>query len=309
MPLLWVSLAISLETQTAALRASALATAALESPRPRMCRANASGENELWSRARTGDTERFCDLLAHGYARLSEAPNEALQAAEAAEAIHAAAPEVAVLRGRALFRSGNAPAAFEQFQRAERQLALRSFDPKTLHDYARAASLTGNSADAVRLYRVLVSRSALVAEEREKTALAVEAAAHVLSYAPNGSDEALGYLAQARRSALGLSPLIAGLRALIAVRTGASTRPLGTDSLPSASALVQAVTGPGDASVLLPPGELDAVRAVIAEPIDEGASRAAWQAFLDHARPDNIWLEQARKKRAEATPPRKANPR
>jgi len=305
----WVSFTLSLETQTAQLEASQLATAALESPRPRACRSDASGENELWARARAGDTERFCELLAHGYARLAEAPSEALQSAEAAEAIRGAAPEVAALKARALFRSGNVPASLVQFRAAEQKAALESFEPKALHDYARAASLAGTPADAVRLYRVLVSRSGLVAEQREKTEIALEAAAHVLAYVPNGSDEALGYLGQARRAALGLSPLISGLRALIAERNGTSVRTPRAGALPSSTALAQAVTGPGDASVLLPPGELDAVRAVISETTDKAASRMAWQAFLEHARPDNVWLAHGRKKRGEVTPTRTGGPR
>ncbi len=308
MPLFWVSLAISLETRAAALERSSLSTAALASPRPRGCRAGASGENELWSRARAGDTEQFCDVLARGYARLSENPNEALQAAERAETLAGALPEVVVLKARALARSGDAAAALTQFQQAEQKSALTLLGPEALHDYARVASRAGKSADAVRLYRALVSRSALLADAREQTELQLEAAAHVLAYAPNGSDEALGYLAQARRNAFGLSPLITGLRALIAERSGASARAPSAGSLPSMAALTQAVTGRGDESLTLPAGELDAVRAVLADASDKGASRAAWQAFFEHAKPDNVWLAQARKKHGE-TAPRKADAR
>lgn len=308
MPLLWVSLVVSLETRAASFEKSGLATAALQSPRPRACGAGTSGENELWSRARAGDAERFCELIARGYARLNETPREAAQAAEAAEAIVGATPEVAILKARALARSGEAASALEQFQRAEQKSSLTLLDPEALHDYARVTSVAGKPADAVRLYRALVSRSALVADARERTVLALEAAAHVLAYAPNGSDEALGYLAQARRAGFGLSPFITGLRALIAERNGASVRTPATSSLPSVAALGQAVTGRGDATLTLPPGELDAVRAVLAEASDKAASRAAWQAFFEHAKPENVWLAQTRKKHAEPAP-RKADAR
>ena len=305
MPLFWVSLAISLETRGGTFEKSQLTTAALESPRPRVCRAGTNGENELWSRARAGDTERFCGLLARGYARLAATPSEALEAAEAAEAIHGGTPEVTALRARALLRTGQVAAALEQFRQAEQKSSLALLDPKALHDYARAASRAGTPADAVRLYRVLVSRSALIDDAREKTEFELEAAAHVLAYVPNGSEEALGYLAQARRAALGLSPLISGFRALIAERDGPTARAPAT--LPSLAALGQSVSGRGDAELTLPPGELEAVRAVASAATDRAASRSAWQAFLEHARPENVWLAQARKKLGEA--PRKGDAR
>jgi hypothetical protein len=246
--------------------------------------------------------------LARGYARLSETPAEALLAAEAAEAMAGALPQVRVLNGRAKLRLGQGPAALEQFAKAEAEDAQAFLDPKALHDYARAASLGGRPAEAVRLYRVLVSRSALLDDAREKSVLQIEAAAHVLAYVPGGSDEALGYLAQARRDALGLSPWVNALRLLVAVRNGRSERAPGTSAPPSVASLVQPLAGSRDESPLLPQGELEAVRALLLEPVDEAQSRRESSLFLAQARPENVWLLQAQKKQGEP-PPGKGKPR
>jgi hypothetical protein len=298
MPLFWVSLAIALEARSPASSAAALATAALASPRPREC--SGVGEADgLWARARVGDAQRYCELLARGYARLAETPAEALSAAEAAEALAGPITQVRVLNGRAKLRLGQASAALEQFTKAESGDSQAFLDPKALHDYARAASLSGKPLDAVRLYRMLVSRSALLDDARERSVLQIEAAAHVLAYAPGGSDEALGYLAQARHASLGLAPWISGLRLLAAERNGRVERAPGSGALPSLAALTQPVSAAIDQTPLLPAGELEALRAVLAEPSDPAASREHWDLFLAQASTDNLWLAQAQKRRAE----------
>jgi len=297
MPLLWVSLAIALETHAAAPSNAHLTTAALASPRPRECRGVQGSADGLWSRARAGDAQRYCDLLARGYARLSQTPAEALQAAEAAEALAGPVTQVRVLNGRAKLRLGQAAAALEQFVKAEARDPDAFLDPKALHDYARAASLGPKPAESVRLYRMLVSRSALLDDPRERCVLQIEAAAHVLAYAPNGSDEALGYLAQARRESLGLSPWINALKLLIVERSGKTEH--FASPPPSVGALTQPLAGASGDAPLLPAGELDALCAVVTEASDPSTSRQNWELFLNHANPDNQWLAQARKKRGE----------
>jgi hypothetical protein len=262
----WV-VAILLQTRFAAPDA-ALATAALASPRPRACRPGAAGEEGLWSRLRVADAQRYCQLLARGYARLQETPAEALSAAEAAEAAAGPQPAVHVLRGRALMRLDQSGPAFEQFAQAEAQDPEAFVDPKALHEYARAASLSGKAVDALRLYRLLVSRIALLDDAREAAFVQIEAAAHVLAASPGpaGTDEALGYLAQARREALGLSVWLDGLRLLALAQSGRAES--NAALAPSLAALGAALGAPGAASraptnnlPLLPPGMLEAIRA------------------------------------------------
>ena len=259
--------AILLQTRFAAPDA-ALATAALASPRPRECRPENAGKDGLWSRLRAADAEHYCELLARGYARLQETPREALSAAEAAQAIAGPRPAVRVLSGRALMRVEQSGSAYEQFAQAEAEDAQAFVDPQALHDYARAASLSGKSAQALRLYRLLVSRVALLADAREAVFVQIEAAAHVLAWAPgsSGTDEALGYLAQARREALGLSVWLDGLRLLALQQSGRAEPGSQRASAPSLAAL-DAALGPArgirSSSPLMPPGMLEAMRGAL----------------------------------------------
>src|SRR6478735_7504828 len=73
-----------------------LTTAARASPRPRECR-GATSTDGVWVRMRGGDAQRYCELLARGYARLAQTPQEALLAARSAEALAGALPTVRLL--------------------------------------------------------------------------------------------------------------------------------------------------------------------------------------------------------------------
>jgi hypothetical protein len=260
--------AILLQTRFAAPDAD-LATAALASPRPRECR-GAAGDT-LWSRLRGAEAERYCELLARGYARLPNTPGEALSAAQAAQALAGPVPAVFVLTGRAQLRLGQPALAFEQFAQAESRDAQAFVDPKALHDYARAASLAGKSASSVRLYRLLASRIALLDDACEAAFVQIEAAAHVLAYTPNGTDEALGYLAQARRQALGLSAWIEALRSLAVQRSGRAEPRVAQPTTPRTAAFDAGSAGSSGSSgsaeaPLLPPSVLEALRSALPPP-------------------------------------------
>src|SRR4051812_12670286 len=131
-----------------------LTTAARASPRPRECR-GVTGSEGVWLRMQGADAQRYCELLARGYARLAQTPQEALLAARSAEALAGPLPALRVLAGRAYLRLGDGPLAYQSLQQAEASDAQAFTDPKALHDYARAASLAGKSPEAVRLYRLL----------------------------------------------------------------------------------------------------------------------------------------------------------
>ncbi len=119
-----------------------LATVAQGSPtasrmsRGRRVGLGAAGDG-LWSRLRDADSQRYCELLARGYARLRSAPKDAWLAAQAAEALAGARPAVRVLSARALLRLDQSGTAFEQFELAQAEDAQAFADPKALHDYAR----------------------------------------------------------------------------------------------------------------------------------------------------------------------------
>jgi len=215
---------------------------------------------------RGGDAQRYCELLARGYARLAQTPQEALLAARSAEALAGPLPAVRVLAARAELRLGDGALAYQLFQQAEVADPQAFIDVQALHDYARAASLTGKSMEAVRLYRLLVSRLGLLDDPRERAFVQIEAAAHVLAHVERGADEALGYLAHARTQPLGLSPWIEGLR-LLALRLSGRSGARGSLSPPPslASLGTPPVSGFSAESPLLPPGLFAALAAVLTE--------------------------------------------
>jgi len=293
MPLFWISLAVLLQAHSP--DEIRLGTAAQASPRPRECRGGVGSADGLWLRAHGGDVQRYCDVLARGYARLESDPGEARAAAVTAAQIAGDVAVVRVLAGRAALRSNQSAEALDQFVHAEAEDPAAFADPRALHDYARAAALQGKSALAVRLYRSLASRSALFDDTREVAFVELEAAAEVLAYVPDGSEEALGYLAQARQHSLGLSPWIKALTQLVAVRAGHASAHAGS-ALPRLATLAAALTAGPAPGLILPPGELDALAAVLTDPRDSAGARAHWEAFTSHASADNIWLADARKR-------------
>lgn len=264
------ALAVLLETRFLSLDAG-LSTSAQASPRPEACREAASGEGGMWLRLRGADVQHYCELLARGYARLAETPEAALRAAEAAEQLAPGLPAVQVLRGRALLRLSRAPGAYQQFVLAEASDARAFVDPKALHDYARAASLAEQGVHAVRLYRLLVARAALLDDPRERAFCQIEAASQVLAYTQNGTDEALGYLAQTRAQSLGLLPWIDGLRWL-AIERGGHASQLALPSASASAAALGAVPPPAafhEDAPMLPPGQFEALRNALS--VREGA--------------------------------------
>jgi hypothetical protein len=281
LPFAVAALVLGLEARSATLD---LATAAQGSPRPRECRGAGAGtgaaRDGLWSRLRDADAQRYCELLARGYARLRTSPKDAWLAAQAAEALAGPRPAVRVLNGRALLRLEQSGPAFELFQLAEPEDAQAFADPQALHDYARAASFAGKADSALRAYRLLVSRVALLDDPRERALCLIEAAAHVLASGAS-ADEALGYLAQARQQAFGLSSWIAGLRA-IAIQRSNRAEPRGAGfSSPSAAALGAAPARRfSDELPLLPVGVFEGMRAALGG----SAAAAASAARKDKAR-------------------------
>lgn len=251
-----------------------LTTAAQASPRPRECR-GAAGSDGIWLRLQAADAQRYCELLARGYARLAQTPKEALLAARSAETLAGPLPAVRVLAGRANLRLNEGLLAYQLFQQAEASDAQAFADPKALHDYARAASLAGKAPEAVRLYRLLVSRLALLDDPRERVFAQLEAAAHVLAHVDKGADEALGYLAHARQEPLGLSAWIDALRLLALQQSGRAARG-SLAALPAKASLGAAPSAAFSAEFpLLPPGLFQTLAALLGERAAAPSARPA----------------------------------
>jgi len=252
-----------------------LTTAAQASPRPRECRA-ASASDGVWLRMRTADAQRYCELLARGYARLTHTPKEALLAARSAEGLLGPLPAVRVLSGRANLALGEGVLAYQLFQQAEADDAQAFADPKALHDYARAASLAGKSLEALRLYRLLVSRVALLDDARERAFVQIEAAAHVLTHVDKGADEALGYLAHVRQHPLGLSAWISALRLLALRQSGRNEARASLAAAPSLAALGSPPSSSFSAEFpLLPQGLFASLASLLGERAGSAASPSA----------------------------------
>lgn len=261
-----LAFAVLLETRWAALD-QGMRTRAQSSPRPRECRAAGGGNDGLWLRLRDADAQRYCDFLARGYARLREDPAEALAAADRAQALAGTVLAPRLLRARALLRSNQPLVAYREFVAVELGDSRSFADPNALHDYARAASSAEQPVEAARLYRLLMSRLALMDDPRERLLSQIEAAAHVMATRPGGPDEALGYLAETRQQTLGLAAWVSGLSALALQRAG---RAAPQDPRAAAGLGVQTGRAIADDLPLLPPGIIDAMRAALTRAVSPG---------------------------------------
>jgi tetratricopeptide (TPR) repeat protein len=284
-----------------------LAAAAAASPRPAICTPGVRGprtqRQTFWDRAKTPRLQDYCDALARGYARVGRSPAAALQAADLADQALPGQAGTQALRGRALLRLGRVAEAWAAFSSA-RALDRRSLDvPSTLHDFAAAAAWSGHRVEAVQAYRALVVRAALMPGASERQRVYVEAAVWVMAAEPASLDEAIGYLTEARRQSTvpGWQGLVLGALALALDRQGHPEQARGVAAeaagpwalaawlLPerddaeaeaSSRRIVQQLVT--DAALpVLPPGELHAIVAVLAEEVDRDLAIEQWTAYLE----------------------------
>lgn len=295
-------------------RQPSLRTAAAASPRPAMCvagRAATGGERDtLWDRARQPGLLVWCRALARGYARLSRSPAQALVAAQEAERAVPGHPGPAVLSARALLAQGDAAAAYKQFARAL-SLSRRSVEePAALHDLAVAAELTGHTQEALGAFRALVPRAGLLDDGQRRQRVYVAAASLVMATGEAGLNEAIGYLGEARRrgSPPGFTAVVLAELALALDRQGRTDEARGVVAEaggPWALAQLAAAKpgGRGRRALLpvLPPGELEAMVAILAEHDDPELARDQWEASIA-ANPKGVWADYARNKLAKSAP-------
>lgn len=289
-------LAAALPLRSAAARAD-LTGAAAASPRPAECRlGQPRAASELWSRARVPELGRFCDALAKGYARLSQAPRDALAQAEKAERALPGRAATSVLRGRASLALGDAAEAWEALGRAWKT-APRSLDaPGALHDLGRSALATGHYPEALAAYRALVPRAALLDSDTLRQRIYVEAAAHAMWAGPAGLNEALGYLSEARgtQGAPGFDNVVLAAHALTLDRQNRRKEAEGVlrelRGALDVQALARTVHAPR-----LPPGELLAFSAIVGERYEPARAASEWSELAD-THPTSPWAAHARAK-------------
>lgn len=289
-----------------------LAAAAAASPRPKECsplalRAHARASRTLWDRARHPGIREYCDLLARGYASLSRSPQAALAAGRGAAHIlpHRGAP--LVLEARAALALGDAAQAWKLFAAARKENKDSVEAPEALHDFAIAAERTGRTREALAAYRALVPRTDLLDDALCRQAVYVEAAALAMQQGPSGLNEAIGYLTEARQRAIppGFEHYVLSALALALDRQGRSDEASGVAAEVESTAALRAALKAGHARGLsrcggtpaLPPGELHAMIAVVAEHQDRELAREQWSAYLASAH--GVWAGYAKKKLAE----------
>ena len=290
-----------------------LLSAAAASPRPRECTGTSphGAERTVWDRARRPRLATFCDSLAQGYARLAQAPSEAQRAAQRAEKALPGRAAPLVLEARALVALGRDADAWKLFGDARKRDRRSVETPGALHALAVAAVRTKNQAEAVRAYRALAPRAGLLGDGFERQRVYVEAAATVMTVGEGGLDEAIGYLAEARRrrSRPGFGDYVLGTLALALDRQGRNEEARGVAAeaggpwyLERASAAPEADpkarTLAPNARPVLPDGELDAIVAMLAEREAPELARERWQAFLDGPAGKGPWAEHAKRKLA-----------
>ena len=284
-----------------------LFTAAAASPRPRECLRPSTGTSTgaAWDRARQPGIHHFCNALARGYSALDSDPEAALRAALEAKQALGGRSEPLVLEGRALVVLGRFDEAYERLS-AARGMSTSSLNaPEALYAFGVSALRKGERGVALDAYRELAPRLGMFADPWARQRAYVEAAALAMGRGPGGLDEALGYLREARRleSRPGFSDYVLGALALALDRKGRVEEAQGVASAadgPWRLAHVDEAGKPRDTLrekllPILPPGELDAMIALLAERRDAELSRRKWEAFLA-AQPNGPFSEHARKK-------------
>jgi tetratricopeptide (TPR) repeat protein len=309
---------------------TALVTVAEASTRPAECTPPHGARTTLWQRARSPKLAAYCDLLGRGYARLERAPEQALEAGKQASQAWPDGVAARVLEGRALLALGRYGEALARLIEA-RERSSRSLEaPGALHDLGTAALLAGRSEVALSAYRSLVPRAGLLGDALRRQNVYVEAAAVVMQ--ASALDEAVGYLGEARRrgSPPGTRDVVLAALALALDRQGRMDEARGVAAEASGPYLLaaRAAEQRGDASKeadaeppkpqapaaaeavpdrswpVLPPGELDAMVAILAERSDRELAREAWRSFLASPASRGPWADHARKHLVSLEAPR-----
>ncbi len=275
------------------------------SGRPTECASLDGGRGaNVWERAKAPELRRYCDLLAAGAAKLAwstaRAPSgapaplarvpvettsrEVLDIADLADRAMPGRAGPALLRGRALALVGKWAEARKALAAAKATDERALDDPQSLLSWGRVLARTGSPGEAQEAYRALLPRAAILASA-ERGAAGVEAGLLAMARGPDGLDEAIAILRQARRDAqdalqsfavmaLALALDRAGdadeARAVLAERVHADPRPILADAR-----VKEALSTAGSAV------EGRAAAALALGTIDPRAAAAEWKAVAE----------------------------
>jgi len=211
-----------------------------------------------------------------------------------------------VLRARAEARSGRLAEASALFAEARARDPRALEPPVVLVDVAHVAARLGQREEALVAYRSLVQRLTLLSDPVLESRLLVEAGVLAMAIGPEHLSEAAGYLLEAGRrpAAPGLGDSALAALALVRDRQGRADEADALAKDASGPWLLEAdrerarsgKAGPG---LELPPGELEAMIARLAEGHDAGLAAERWKDFLATTpSPPAAYLEHARKRLA-----------
>ena len=262
-----------------------------------------------WERAKEPNLRRYCDALASGMAKLvgtgpSTLVKDVPAIADEADRLLPGRSAPSVLKGRALLRLGKPDEALAALAEAKRRDDRALDDPVALLVWARANARTGHLAEAAQGYRAALPRTSALATP-ERAAASFEAGMTVMELGPNGIDDAVAMLRQARRDAqdaLGSASVLA--LALALDRAGQRDEARSALAERGHADAKTVLADPRVAVALADAGattETDALLAIGLEAADPSAAREAWRRYAEGPRP---WAEHARARLGAA--PRKA---
>jgi hypothetical protein len=255
--------------------------------------------SNVWERAKLPELQRYCDLLASGSAKLaggSGMAGDVLLIADEADKAMPGRAAPSVLRGRALERLGREPEGLAALREARARDQRSLDDPVALLAWARTLARTDHAGDALEAYRSLLPRaSALVIADRGPAY--VEAGMLAMARGPEGLDEAVAVLRQARRESQDVVQTLAIVALALALdRAGEKAEARATlaervsGELRSALADVRSRESLGPACA----GEGDAMLGLTLEPVEPARAREAWQRYVRGTGSKGPWLEHAR---------------
>jgi len=155
----------------------------------------------IWDTARDPALDRYCDVLAAGFAQLQFSPERAIESADRAEIFSPGRAGPHVLRGRAQAAKKAWALARDHFEKA-RAIDPRSLeDPLTMREWARALGHVGRGREALDVYRTLGPRLSVLSSADDRARTFLDAAELAFSIGPSALDDAIAFLREARRLA------------------------------------------------------------------------------------------------------------
>ncbi len=155
----------------------------------------------MWDVARDPTLDGYCDLLATGFAQLPFSPDRAIETADRAEKASPGRAGPWVLRGRAHANKRSWEEARAAFEKA-RAIDTRSLeDPLTMREWARTLARVGRGKEALAVYRTLGPRLSALASPDDRARTFIEAAELGFSLGPEGLDDAIAFLGEAKQLA------------------------------------------------------------------------------------------------------------